>query len=67
MEDEIKLLHDHHTFDLVKLPKDGKALKNRWIFRVKHKDGNSIPRYKARLVVKAFNQKKELILMRYSL
>ena len=68
MEDEIKSLHDNHTFDLVKLPKDKKALKNRWVFRLKHEDGNPVPRYKARLVVKGFNQKKrELILMRYSL
>ena len=58
MEDEIKSLHDNHTFDLVKLPKDRKALKNRWVFRVKHEDGNPVPRYKARLVVKGFNQKK---------
>lgn len=50
MEDEIKSLHDNHTFDLVKLAKDRKALKNRWIFRVKHEDGNPVLRYKARLV-----------------
>jgi len=55
MEDEMKSLHDNHTFDLVKLPKDRKALKNRWVFRVKHEDGNPVPRYKARLVVKGFN------------
>ena len=45
----MKSLHGNHTFDLVMLPKDRKSLKNRWVFRVK---------YKARLVVKSFNQKK---------
>ena len=32
MKDEIKYFHDNHTFDLVKLPKDRKPLKNRWVF-----------------------------------
>ncbi|KAF3652450.1 putative F-box/LRR-repeat protein-like [Capsicum annuum] len=35
-----------------------KDLKNRWVFWVKYEDGNPIPLYKARLVVKGFNQKK---------
>ena len=51
-------MHDNHTFDLVKLPKDTKVLKNRWVFRKKHEDGNPVPWCKARLVVKGFNQKK---------
>ena len=58
MEDEIKSLHDNHTFDLVKLPKERKALNNRWGFQVKHEDGNPVPLYKARLGVKGFNQKR---------
>ena len=58
MEDDINFVHDNHTFDLVKLPKDRKAFKNRWVFRVKHEDGNPVPRYKTRLVFKEFNQKR---------
>ncbi|GKU95372.1 hypothetical protein SLEP1_g8739 [Rubroshorea leprosula] len=58
MKDEMKSLLDNHTFDLVKLPKDRKALKNRWVYRVKHEDGTLVPRYKARLVVKGFSQRK---------
>ncbi|GLU00922.1 hypothetical protein SLE2022_182560 [Rubroshorea leprosula] len=58
MKDEMKSLLDNHTFDLVKLSKDRKALKNRWVYRVKHEDGTSVPWYKARLVVKGFSQKK---------
>ena len=30
MKDEMKFIHDNHTFDLVKLPKGKKALDNRW-------------------------------------
>ena len=58
MKDEMKSLYDNHTFELVKLPKDRKALKNRWVYRVKNEENSSCPRYKARLVVKGFNQKK---------
>ena len=35
MQDEMKSLHDNHTFDLVKLPKGKKALENKWIYKVK--------------------------------
>lgn len=58
MQDEIKSLHDNHTFDLMKLPKGKKALENRWIFRVKQESTSTSPRYKARLVVKGFRQRK---------
>lgn len=58
MQDEMKSLHDNHTFDLVKFPKGKKALENRWIFRVKQESTSTSPRYKARLVVKGFRQRK---------
>ncbi|RDX98966.1 hypothetical protein CR513_18043, partial [Mucuna pruriens] len=34
MQDEIKSLHDNHTYDLVKLSNGKKVLENRWIYRV---------------------------------
>ena len=58
MKDEMKSLHDNHTFDLVKLPKGKRALDNRWIYRVKRESNTMSPRYKARLVVKGFSQRK---------
>lgn len=58
MQDEMESLYDNHTFDLVKLPKGKKALKNRWVYRLKQEEHSSNPRYKARLVVKGFNQRK---------
>ena len=58
MQDEIQSLYDNHTFELVKLPKGKKALKNRWVYKVKQDEHTSQPRYKARLVVKGFSQRK---------
>jgi len=55
MQEEVKSLHENHTYDMVKLPKGKRALKNKWIYRLKTEDKGSQPRYKARLVVKGFN------------
>ena len=35
IQDEMKSLHDNHTYDLVKLSKEKRALENRWILKVK--------------------------------
>ena len=58
MQDEMKSLHENHTYELVKLPKGMRALKNKWVFKVKVEEHNLKPRYKARLVVKGFGQRK---------
>ena len=58
MEDEMNSLHENNTFELVKLPKGKKALKNKWVYRLKSEENSSQPRYKARLVVKGFAQKQ---------
>ena len=58
MQEEMKSLHDNHTYDLVKLPKGKRALKNKWVYKLKVEENSSKPRYKARLVVKGFNQRK---------
>jgi ATP-binding cassette subfamily B (MDR/TAP) protein 1 len=42
----------------VKLPKGKKVLKNKWVYRIKQEEHKSHPRYKARLVVKGFSQRK---------
>lgn len=60
MEDEMKPLHDNCTFELVLLPKGKKALKNRWIYSLKQEENSSHLRYKARLVVKGYSQRKEI-------
>ena len=53
--DKMKSLQDNHTYDLVNLPKGKRALKIKWVYRLKIEEHCSQPRYKARLVVKGFN------------
>lgn len=58
MQDEMESLHENHTYELVELPKGRRTLKNKWVHRIKSDDTSLKPRYKARLVVKGFSQKK---------
>lgn len=57
MQEEMDSLKKNDTYELVKLPKGKKALKNKWVYKLKKDDGKLV-RYKARLVVKGFTQKK---------
>lgn len=45
------------TWDLVRLPTSKTKLQNKWVYRLKEEYGGR-KRYKARLVVKGFAQKK---------
>ncbi|WCJ44212.1 Retrovirus-related Pol polyprotein from transposon TNT 1-94 [Euphorbia peplus] len=56
MNDEMNSLLTNGTWELVELPEGEKDLENRWIFRKKVEADGSI-RYKARLVVKGFQQR----------
>jgi ATP-binding cassette subfamily B (MDR/TAP) protein 1 len=58
MKEEMDYLHKNHTYELVKLPKGKKFLKNKWVYIIKQEEHTSHPRYKARLVVKGFIQRK---------
>src|SRR4051812_16084073 len=58
MQDGMKSLYENENFELVSLSKGKKALNNKWVYRVKTEENSSHPRYKARLVMKSFNQKK---------
>jgi ATP-binding cassette subfamily B (MDR/TAP) protein 1 len=58
MQEEMQSLHENLTYKLVALPKGKRALKNKWVYKLKTEENNSRPRYKARLVVKGFSQKK---------
>jgi hypothetical protein len=35
MQEEMKSLHENHTYDLVELPKGKRSLKNKWVFGCK--------------------------------
>ena len=65
MQDEMKSLHEKHTYELVKLHKGMRALKNKWVFKVKVEEHNLKPKYKARLIVKGFGQRKGITLTKY--
>ena len=58
MQDEMDSLHENHTYELVELPKGKRALRNKWVYKLKLGDGGNPPRYKAKIVVKGFQQKK---------
>ena len=58
MQEEMQSLHENNTYELVELPKGRRALKNKWVYRIKTEENCSKPRYKARLVVKGVGQEK---------
>ena len=51
-------LHENHTYELTKLPRGKKALRNKWVYKLKPGKSGNPPRYRARIVVKGFQQKK---------
>ena len=59
MKDEIDSLLGNQTWELTELPVGKKTLHNKWIYRIKNKYDVS-KRYKARLVVKGFQQKESI-------
>ena len=50
MQDKMDSLHENHTYELTELPKGKRALRNKWIYKVKPGDGGNPPRYKAPMV-----------------
>lgn len=56
MNDEIHDLTKRNTWDIVYLPPGRKAIKGRWVYRVKIGHDNQITRFKARWVAKGFSQ-----------
>ncbi|CAM8887469.1 unnamed protein product [Rhodiola kirilowii] len=58
MQDEMTSLHETSTVKLVELPVSKKALKNKWVYKLKNDELTSRPKYKVRLVVKDFSQRE---------
>ena len=54
MQEEMNSLQKNKTYELVELPKGKKALRNKWVVKLK-KDSEKLVKYKARLVVKGFS------------
>ena len=57
MTQEFEALHANHTWDLSPQAVGKKPIGCKWVYKVKHKADGSIERFKARLVVKGYNQK----------
>ncbi|RVW34552.1 Retrovirus-related Pol polyprotein from transposon TNT 1-94 [Vitis vinifera] len=57
MKDEMHSLLGNQTWELTELPVGKKALHNKWVYKIKNEHDGS-KRYKARLVVKGFQQKE---------
>lgn len=53
---ELQALEDNHTWDLVVLPHDKRAIGCKWVYKIKRNPDGTVERYKARLVAKGFSQ-----------
>jgi histone deacetylase 1/2 len=60
MKKEGKSLKEHGTWTLEQLPIGKEALTARWIFKIKYDANGNIERYKARLVIRGFEQVKHI-------
>ena len=58
MQEKMDSLQKNNTYELVKLPKGRKALRNKWEYKLKKDGKGNLVKYKARLVVKGFSKKK---------
>ena len=58
IQEEIDSLQKNNTYELVKLPKGKKGLRNKWVYKLAKDGKGNLVKYKARLVVKDFGQKK---------
>jgi hypothetical protein len=59
MKEEIDSLVNNEACDLVQLPARKRALQNKWVYRLTKEDGGK-KRYKDRLFIKGFAQKKDI-------
>ena len=57
MKNEMDSLLENQTWELIELTVGKKVLHNKWVYRIKNEHDGS-KRYKAKLVVKRFQQKK---------
>ncbi len=56
IDEEMVALHVNVTWELVALLKKKKAIRCKWVYKVKHNVDGSVNRYKTRLVAKSYAQ-----------
>ncbi|GKB12494.1 ribonuclease H-like domain-containing protein [Tanacetum coccineum] len=54
----LKEIEQNRTWELTKLPKGHKPITSKWVYNIKYKADGTIMRFKARLVVRGYNQKE---------
>ncbi|KAE8241390.1 hypothetical protein A4X13_0g7436 [Tilletia indica] len=56
MDEQLKALDGMHTWDVMELPPDRKAIGSRWVYKLKLDENGNAARWKARLVAQGFTQ-----------
>jgi len=58
MQNEIAVLETNDTWEVVDLPPIKRSITSKWVYRIKHKPDGTVDRFKARFVVRGFDQIK---------
>ena len=58
MQEEIDSINENDSWILTSLPPDRKALRGKWVYKIKRGPAGEILRYKARWVVRGFEQRE---------
>ena len=58
MKDEMTSMSHNKVWSLVDFPDDCRPIGCKWVFKSKHDDKGQVERYKARLMVKGYSQRK---------
>jgi len=56
MNQEIATLEANNTWEITELPPDKKAISSKWGYKIKFKLDDTVERFKARFVVRGFDQ-----------
>ena len=59
-EEELQNLKNHQTWQYDELPLGQKAIRSKWVFKVKYHSNGSVAKFKARLVAQGFSQVQEI-------
>lgn len=60
IEDELQNIGNHHTWEYKQLVSSQKAIRSKWVFRVKYNPNGSVFKFKARLVAQGFSQVQDI-------
>lgn len=54
MSKEIQTLKENNTWNITNLPRGKRAIRSRWVYKIKYQPNGKVERYKARLVSKGW-------------